>query len=217
MHYNVRLRRLLEHDDPFWTNLLDEFIKKTYKDYEIGLYDLEELSKDKDKFNEFTKQLLTRKEDLMSLKNEFITSNSTYIFIDNKIYHGKYGLGSIFNEITEFTLCNNIAVIKTKIEFCSDPNIPHLAKVEASYPFIMEQEDIEKLKQLENELFTSRLNKKEEVSISQHYMNVDITINDTVVTISKTDNNLLALLSLIKKNVVSEATQKSYERFIEKE
>ena len=62
----------MESGDPFWIDAIDRFIEATYENKEQGISDLEELAKDRTRFNEFTKQIIQRKDDLKSVKAEFL-------------------------------------------------------------------------------------------------------------------------------------------------
>lgn len=70
--YENKLKKLLGNDDPFWFTTIDNFIKTTYEDKEQAIKDLEILAKDSLKFNEFTKQIIQRKDNLKSVKEEFL-------------------------------------------------------------------------------------------------------------------------------------------------
>lgn len=70
--YENRLKQLLGNDDPFWFAIINNFVNTTYENKEEAIRDLENLAKDKSKFNEFTKQIIKRKDDLKSVKNEFL-------------------------------------------------------------------------------------------------------------------------------------------------
>ena len=72
MLYKERLQKLVESGDPFWIDAIDRFIEATYENKEQGISDLEELAKDRTRFNEFTKQIIQRKDDLKSVKAEFL-------------------------------------------------------------------------------------------------------------------------------------------------
>lgn len=72
MLYKERLQKLVESGDPFWIDAIDRFIEATYENKEQGISDLEELAKDRTRFNDFTKQIIQRKDDLKSVKAEFL-------------------------------------------------------------------------------------------------------------------------------------------------
>jgi len=80
--YEERLKQVLKSDDPFWFGMIDNFIKSTYEDIEKGIGDIENLAKDKAKFNEFSKQITQKKNDLMSVKEEFINVQNTDVDIE---------------------------------------------------------------------------------------------------------------------------------------
>lgn len=82
MSYEERLKQVLRNDDPFWFGMIDNFIKSTYEDIEKGIGDIENLARDKAKFNEFSKQIVQRKNDLMSVKEEFIDVQNTDVDIE---------------------------------------------------------------------------------------------------------------------------------------
>ena len=86
MLYKERLQRLVESGDPFWIDAINRFIEITYESKEQGISDLEELAKDRTRFNEFTKQIIQRKDDLKSVKAEFLEDiNNNYIKNINNI------------------------------------------------------------------------------------------------------------------------------------
>lgn len=72
MLYKERLQKLVESGDSFWIDAIDRFIEATYENKEQGISDLEELAKDRIRFNDFTKQIIQRKDDLKSVKAEFL-------------------------------------------------------------------------------------------------------------------------------------------------
>lgn len=73
MSYEERLKKILGNDDPFWYITIDNFVKATYENKDEAISDLENLIKDSERFNEFTKQLVQKKNDLKSVKDEFFT------------------------------------------------------------------------------------------------------------------------------------------------
>ncbi len=72
MLYKERLQKLVGNGDPFWIDAIDHFIEATYENKEQGISDLEELAKDRTRFNNFTKQIIQRKDDLKTVKAEFL-------------------------------------------------------------------------------------------------------------------------------------------------
>ena len=85
MLYKERLQRLVESGDPFWIDAINRFIEITYESKEQGISDLEELAKDRTRFNEFTKQIIQRKDDLKSVKAEFLEDIKNINSISEKI------------------------------------------------------------------------------------------------------------------------------------
>lgn len=83
MLYKERLQKLVENGDPFWIDAIDHFIEVTYENKENGINDLEELAKDRTKFNEFTKQIIQRKSDLKSVKAEFLDKENNNLDINS--------------------------------------------------------------------------------------------------------------------------------------
>lgn len=84
--YEERLEKIIGSKDPFWIDTISKFIEYTYDDKEQGINELEELAKDKVRFNEFTKQIIQRKEDFKSVRKEFlgvINNTSTQNNINN--------------------------------------------------------------------------------------------------------------------------------------
>ena len=83
MLYKERLQELVENGDPFWIDAIDHFIETTYENKENGINDVEELAKDRTKFNEFTKQIIQRKSDLKSVKAEFLDKENNNLDINS--------------------------------------------------------------------------------------------------------------------------------------
>lgn len=296
MLYKERLQKLVESGDSFWIDAIDRFIEATYENKEQGISDLEELAKDRTRFNEFSKQIIQRKDDLKSVKAEFlediknnyikninsisekvvekiqklddnaVVSMSTlldgnkydsktmfdifnitveklkevglyldfgqyekqvvglpfnipfkkgyikHIIIRERIYNGVYGKGSIFSEITDFTLRGNKAVIKTYLKFCIDEKIKDRATVESSIPFIMSEEEILKINEiLDNIKSNYQVYDKKEKTFSPEYFNyTDISINDVNYSIKKDDEILSKIRELIRYGFSAEAISNAY-------
>ena len=296
MLYKERLQKLVESGDSFWIDAIDRFIEATYENKEQGISDLEELAKDRTRFNDFTKQIIQRKDDLKSVKAEFlediknnyikninsisekvvekiqklddnaVVSMSTlldgnkydsktmfdifnitveklkevglyldfgqyekqvvglpfnipfkkgyikHIIIRERIYNGVYGKGSIFSEITDFTLRGNKAVIKTYLKFCIDEKIKDRATVESSIPFIMSEEEILKINEiLDNIKSNYQVYDKKEKTFSPEYLNfTDISINDVNYSIKKDDEILSKIRELIRYGFSAEAISNAY-------
>ena len=296
MLYKERLQKLVESGDSFWIDAIDRFIEATYENKEQGISDLEELAKDRIRFNDFTKQIIQRKDDLKSVKAEFlediknnyikninsisekvvekiqklddnaVVSMSTlldgnkydsktmfdifnitveklkevglyldfgqyekrvvglpfnipfkkgyikHIIIRERIYNGVYGKGSIFSEITDFTLRGNKAVIKTYLKFCIDEKIKDRATVESSIPFIMSEEEILKINEiLDNIKSNYQVYDKKEKTFSPEYFNyTDISINDVNYSIKKDDEILSKIRELIRYGFSAEAISNAY-------
>lgn len=85
MLYKERLQKLVESGDPFWIDAIDRFIEATYENKEQGISDLEELAKDRTRFNDFTKQIIQRKDDLKSVKAEFLEDIKNINSISEKV------------------------------------------------------------------------------------------------------------------------------------
>lgn len=85
MLYKERLQKLIESGDLFWIDAIDHFIEATYESKEQGISDLEELAKDRTRFNEFTKQIIQRKDNLKSVKIEFLEDIKNINSISEKI------------------------------------------------------------------------------------------------------------------------------------
>ena len=297
MLYKKRLQELVENGDPFWIDAIDRFIEATYENKEQGISDLEELAKDRTRFNDFTKQIIQRKDDLKSVKAEFlediknnyikninsisekvvekiqrlddnaVVSMSTlldgnkydsktmfdifnitveklkevglyldfgqyekqvvglpfnipfkkgyikHIIIRERIYNGVYGKGSIFSEITDFTLRGNKAVIKTYLKFCIDEKIKDRATLESSIPFIMSEEEILKINEILDNIKSNYqvYDKKEKTFSSPEYFNyTDISINDVNYSIKKDDEILSKIRELIRYGFSAEAISNAY-------
>lgn len=76
MLYKERLQRLVESGDPFFIDAIDHFIRTTYEKKEEGISDLEELAKNRTRFNAFTREIIQRKDDLKSVKTKFFVDTN---------------------------------------------------------------------------------------------------------------------------------------------
>ena len=231
MLYKERLQKLVGNRDPFWIDTIDHFIEATYENKEQGISDLEELAKDRTKFNEFTKQIIQRKDDLKSVKAEFLENiKSNYIkninsikhiIISERLYNGKYGKGSIFHKFFDFTLAGNKAVIKTYLKFCVDVKIKDLATLEASIPFIMSEEEILKINEiLDNIKSNYQVYDKKEKTFSPEYLQyTDVNIDGVNYALKSGifggiisyDDNLSKLIELIRCDNSARAISNAYD------
>lgn len=210
MTYKVKLKRLIKSRDPIWIDMLDKFLTETYNDPEIGFYDLEALAEDEEKFNEFTKQLAKRPNDLMSLKKEFIKCSTIDITINNPIYHGKIGKGSVARKIIHFFLVKNEAYTTLSIDYFQNSEVRNVANAQVTYPFSISEEDIASIKNLTNKLSSLNFIADKTLGIKEYYNYSTITINDKTISILNNDTDLLSLLKLINFDIVNEAVNLSY-------
>ena len=137
-----------------------------------------------------------------------------HIIIRERIYNGVYGKGSIFSEITDFTLRGNKAVIKTYLKFCIDEKIKDRATVESSIPFIMSEEEILKINEILDNIKSNYqvYDKKEKTFSSPEYFNyTDISINDVNYSIKKDDEILSKIRELIRYGFSAEAISNAYD------
>lgn len=81
--------KVVSGPDIFWYKMFDEFIRKTFTEYEEGLAALERLNKeDSERLNEFSKELLKRKDDYEGVKRDFFgekeESKKTESYVEQK-------------------------------------------------------------------------------------------------------------------------------------
>ena len=144
---------------------------------------------------------------------------SKLINISKRIYNGKYGKGSIFNEIVNFNLSGGNAFNHIQIIFCIDPKVKDKAIIETTIPFEMSENEINELNNLISYISTNYesyvKDENTKVSISPEYYDyVDVSINGTNYSIHQNDENLNKLNNLIKSTLSKQAIEKAYSELI---
>ncbi len=220
MTYEERLKKLLGNNDPFWYVTIDNFVKATYEDKDQAISELETLAKDSVKFNDFTKQLIQKRDDLKSVKNEFLGKeniNVQKILISTRKYNGRYGKGSIFKDIMEYEISGVNAKSRTFISFCIDEKISDKASLECSIPFNLREEEIVEVNKLLNEIkrnYQPYDSKAPRGSIPEYLKYIDININGVDYAINSNDEILAKLKTLIKYDFTKQILSKSYSAMI---
>lgn len=134
------------------------------------------------------------------------------IVINSRIYHGKYGKGSIFKNTVEFTLAGGNAISKSYIAFCIDEKIKDKATIEISVPFSMSNTDITMLNNIIKEVeskYQPYIKKKNGNDFnSEFYMYTDVIINEIIYSIKSDDEVLSKLRMLIKSDISNNALSK---------
>ena len=105
MSYEERLKKLLENDDVFWYDAINNFVKTIYSDKEKGISDLEKLATDREKFNEFAKQVIQKKDDLKKVYKAFLEEFDTDSLINDEVKDN-----SVIRDCL-FCLCGNVLQI----------------------------------------------------------------------------------------------------------
>lgn len=216
MSYEERLKKILGSNDPFWYTTIDNFVKTTYEDKEQGINDIEKLAKNSAKFNEFTKQIIKKRDDLKSIKEEFFLEkdiNIQNIIISTRIYNGHYRKGSIFNDLVEFKFAGKNAIVRAFTSFCIDEKIKDKATLECYIPFSLNEEEFIKI----NNLITEIKSKYQPYDITaprklipEYLKYTDLKINDINYAINSTDEILTQLRGLIKYNLIKQSLSKLY-------
>lgn len=220
MTYEERLKKLLGNNDPFWYVTIDNFVKTTSEDKDQAISELEALAKDSVKFNDFTKQLLQKRDDLKSVKNEFLGEGNINVqkfVISTRKYNGHYGKGSVFKDVVECEITGRNAKSRTFISFCIDEKITDKASLECSLPFDLNEEEIFEVNKLLNEIKSNYQpydSKAPRGSIPEYLKYTDININGVDFAINSDDEILVKLKTLIKYDFTKQTLSKSYNALI---
>lgn len=147
MNYEERIKKIVGHEDPFWMSILNEFVDEVYENKEEGVAALEKLSDNEELFNEFTRQIVQKRNEWKLLKEEFIEFNKADInnhivitFTD--MSGGKLSKGVILNDVYEFVLKGLDGIGHYSENFCGTNGE---VSIDVKMPFVMKKSDISSL------------------------------------------------------------------------
>jgi len=140
--------------------------------------------------------------------------NVLKLSINKRIYNGIWGKGSIFSDNITFILDTNNAISQLTIEFCIDEDIkPVNETLQASIPFILNNDDILKLNNILNEIknnyneFDKSIN---EFPGSPEYIKyTDVIINDMPYYIKSSEQIISDLRTLIKYDCLNKILEET--------
>lgn len=145
------------------------------------------------------------------------------IEISNRHYNGDFGVGSIFEEKYSFEIDENLCYNSIK-SFCNNEDLGSniLSNVNVSIPFILNENDIQKLNNITNNiqnnsnyLYNESHYKKDSFDFNR-YNYIDISINEINYELSiKDDENIInEIKDLFKINKIDEILNNSINKII---
>ena len=120
------------------------------------------------------------------------------IEISNRHYNGDFGVGSIFEEKYSFEIDENLCYSNSIKSFCNNEDLGSniLPNVNVSIPFILNENDIQKLNNITNNiqnnsnyLYNESHYKKDSFDFNR-YNYIDISINEINYELSIKDDEL---------------------------
>lgn len=136
------------------------------------------------------------------------------IEISNRHYNGDFGVGSIFEEKYSFEIDENLCYSNSIKSFCNNEDFGGnvLSNVNVSIPFILKENDIQKLNNITNNiqsnsnyLYNESHYKKDSFDFNR-YNYIDISINETSYELSiKDDESIInEIKDLFRINKIDE-------------
>ena len=149
------------------------------------------------------------------------------IEISNRHYNGDFGVGSIFEEKYSFEIDENLCYSNSIKSFCNNEDLGSniLSNVNVSIPFILNENDIQKLNNITNNiqknsnyLYNESHYKKDSFDFNR-YNYIDISINEINYELSiKDDESIInEIKDLFKINKIDEILNNSINKIISME
>ena len=146
------------------------------------------------------------------------------IEISNRHYNGDFGVGSIFEEKYSFEIDENLCYSNSIKSFCNNEDLGSniLSNVNVSIPFILNENDIQRLNNITNNiqnnsnyLYNESHYKKDSFDFNR-YNYIDISINEINYELSiKDDENIInEIKDLFKINKIDEILNNSINKII---
>lgn len=148
------------------------------------------------------------------------------IKISNRHYNGDFGVGSIFEEKYSFEIDENLCYSNSIKSFCNNEDLgSNLSNVNVSIPFILNENDIQKLNNITNNiqnnsnyLYNESHYKKDSFDFNR-YNYIDISINEINYELSIKDDERIIneIKELFKINKIDEILNNSINKIISME
>lgn len=149
------------------------------------------------------------------------------IEISNRHYNGDFGVGSIFEEKYSFEIDENLCYSNSIKSFCNNEDLGSniLSNVNVSIPFILNENDIQKLNNITNNiqdnsnyLYNESHYKKDSFDFNR-YNYIDISINEINYELSIKDDERMIneIKELFKINQIDEILNNSINKIISME
>ena len=149
------------------------------------------------------------------------------IEISNRHYNGDFGVGSIFEEKYSFEIDENLCYSNSIKSFCNNEDLGSniLSNVNVSIPFILNENDIQKLNNITNNiqnnsnyLYNESHYKKDSFDFNR-YNYIDISINEINYELSIKDDERIIneIKELFKINKIDEILNNSINKIISME
>lgn len=149
------------------------------------------------------------------------------IEISNRHYNGDLGVGNIFEEKYLFEIDGNVCYSNSIKSFCNNEDFGGniVSNINVSIPFILKENDIQKLKNISNNiqshsdyLYSESHYKKDSFDFNR-YNYIDISINKINYELStKDDENIInEIKELFKINKIDEILNNSINKIISME
>ncbi len=149
------------------------------------------------------------------------------IEISNRHYNGDFGVGSIFEEKYSFEIDENLCYSNSIKSFCNNEDLGsnNLSNVNVSIPFILNENDIQKLNNITNNiqnnsnyLYNESHYKKDSFDFNR-YNYIDISINEINYELSIKDDERIIneIKELFKINKIDEILNNSINKIISME
>ena len=149
------------------------------------------------------------------------------IEISNRHYNGDFGVGSIFEEKYSFEIYENLCYSNSIKSFCNNEDLGSniLSNVNVSIPFILNENDIQKLNNITNNiqntssyLYNESHYKKDSFDFNR-YNYIDISINEINYELSIKDDERIIneIKELFKINKIDEILNNSINKIISME
>lgn len=149
------------------------------------------------------------------------------IEISNRHYNGDFGVGNIFEEKYSFEIDENLCYSNSIKSFCNNEDLGSniLSNVNVSIPFILNENDIQKLNNITNNiqnnsnyLYNESHYKKDSFDFNR-YNYIDISINEINYELSIKDDERIIneIKELFKINKIDEILNNSINKIISME
>lgn len=221
MNYEERLKKIVGNVDPFWVYILNEFVDEVYENKEDGIDALEKLNDNEELFNEFTRQIVQKRNEWKVLKKEFLECNKAntinhIVITFTDMVGGKLSKGVVLNDVYDFVLNGLVGIGHYSEKFCGTNGEVNL---DVKMPFVMKESDISSL----NDIVKTIKNDEKYIYNEQHHLvpsskvrkHAKISINGKNYEALYDDKLFNELLHAIYFNSVSKVLNASYNEYMQ--